>query len=159
MSWRCRATPPRDPGAGASRLSAPSRTAGPTWCARALARLPRARPSSPLPSGSSLTSSRTGRRYPPPTSCIHGGRGAHDEGIEIQHLWITCPICPRPVDNHLLRSPWNKYCATLVRRVSVIGTSGSGKSTLGRELASAIGGPFLGLDSVFHQPRWAPPPP
>jgi adenylate kinase family enzyme len=45
-----------------------------------------------------------------------------------------------------------------VRRVSVIGTSGSGKSTLGRELASALGVPFLELDSVFHQPGWAPLP-
>jgi adenylate kinase family enzyme len=45
-----------------------------------------------------------------------------------------------------------------VRRVSVIGTPGSGKSTLGRELASALGVPFLELDSVFHQPGWVPLP-
>lgn len=45
-----------------------------------------------------------------------------------------------------------------MRRVSVIGTPGSGKSTLGRELASALGVPFLELDSVFHQPGWVPLP-
>ena len=45
-----------------------------------------------------------------------------------------------------------------MRRVSIIGTPGSGKSTLGRELASALGVPFLELDSVFHQPGWVPLP-
>ena len=43
-----------------------------------------------------------------------------------------------------------------MRRVSVVGTSGSGKSTLGRALAARIGGDFLELDSVFHQPGWVP---
>ena len=45
-----------------------------------------------------------------------------------------------------------------VRRISVVGTSGSGKSTVARELAAAIGVPHLELDSVFHQPDWAPLP-
>jgi len=43
-----------------------------------------------------------------------------------------------------------------VRRVSVAGTSGSGKSTLARELAGVLNVPCLELDSVFHQPGWAP---
>jgi adenylate kinase family enzyme len=41
-----------------------------------------------------------------------------------------------------------------MRRVSVVGNSGSGKTTLGRELAAALGVPFLELDAVFHQPGW-----
>jgi adenylate kinase family enzyme len=45
-----------------------------------------------------------------------------------------------------------------VRRVSVVGSPGAGKSTLGRELAGVLGAPFLELDSVFHQPEWAPLP-
>jgi adenylate kinase family enzyme len=46
--------------------------------------------------------------------------------------------------------------SAIVRRVSVVGNSGSGKSTLARELAAIIGGTHLELDSVFHQPGWAP---
>lgn len=53
---------------------------------------------------------------------------------------------------------FTRYCAELVRRVSVAGTSGSGKSTLARELAYVLGVPCLELDSVFHQPGWAPLP-
>ena len=45
-----------------------------------------------------------------------------------------------------------------MRRVSIVGTSGSGKSTLGKALARHIGGEFLELDSVFHQPGWVPLP-
>jgi len=45
-----------------------------------------------------------------------------------------------------------------MRRVSIVGTSGSGKSTLGKALAARIGGEFLELDSVFHQPGWVPLP-
>jgi adenylate kinase family enzyme len=45
-----------------------------------------------------------------------------------------------------------------MRRVSIVGTSGSGKSTLGKALARCIGGEFLELDSVFHQPGWVPLP-
>jgi adenylate kinase family enzyme len=45
-----------------------------------------------------------------------------------------------------------------VRRVSVVGTSGAGKSTLGKALAARIGGDFLELDSVYHQPGWVPLP-
>lgn len=45
-----------------------------------------------------------------------------------------------------------------MRRVSVAGTSGSGKSTLARELAGVLNVPCLELDSVFHQPGWAPLP-
>jgi adenylate kinase family enzyme len=46
----------------------------------------------------------------------------------------------------------------VVQRVSIVGTSGSGKSTLGTALAARIGADFLELDSVFHQPGWAPLP-
>jgi len=45
-----------------------------------------------------------------------------------------------------------------MRRVSVVGNSGSGKSTLARRLAAHLGVPSLELDSVFHQPNWAPLP-
>jgi adenylate kinase family enzyme len=45
-----------------------------------------------------------------------------------------------------------------MRRVSVVGTSGAGKSTLGKALAVRIGGDFLELDSVYHQPGWVPLP-
>jgi adenylate kinase family enzyme len=48
-------------------------------------------------------------------------------------------------------------CA-IVQRVSVVGTSGSGKSTMARQLADALGVPYLELDSVFHQPGWEPLP-
>jgi adenylate kinase family enzyme len=43
-----------------------------------------------------------------------------------------------------------------VRRISVVGNSGSGKSTVGRQLASALGVPYLELDSIYHQPGWVP---
>jgi adenylate kinase family enzyme len=45
-----------------------------------------------------------------------------------------------------------------VRRVSVVGVSGSGKTTLARLLADRLEVPMLELDSVFHQPGWAPLP-
>ncbi|WP_238010092.1 shikimate kinase [Dactylosporangium sp. AC04546] len=43
-----------------------------------------------------------------------------------------------------------------MRRVSVVGNSGSGKTTVGRALATALGVPFVELDSIFHQPGWQP---
>jgi adenylate kinase family enzyme len=43
-----------------------------------------------------------------------------------------------------------------VRRVSVVGTSGAGKSTFAAALASALGVPWLELDSVYHQADWTP---
>ncbi len=43
-------------------------------------------------------------------------------------------------------------------RVSVIGGSGSGKTTVASRIAEIIGAPHLELDSVFHQPDWAPLP-
>jgi adenylate kinase family enzyme len=46
-----------------------------------------------------------------------------------------------------------------VRRISVVGTSGAGKSTVARELARNLGVPLVELDSIFHQPGWAPLPP
>jgi adenylate kinase family enzyme len=39
-------------------------------------------------------------------------------------------------------------------RVSVVGNSGAGKTTIGRQLAAALGVPFLELDSIFHLPGW-----
>lgn len=45
-----------------------------------------------------------------------------------------------------------------MRRVSVVGTSGSGKSTFASALARIIGASWLELDSVYHQPDWAPLP-
>ncbi len=41
-------------------------------------------------------------------------------------------------------------------RVVVGGISGSGKSTLGKELARRIGGTYVELDSLFHNPGWQP---
>jgi adenylate kinase family enzyme len=41
-----------------------------------------------------------------------------------------------------------------MQRISLVGASGSGKSTLGRRLAGLIGGPFIELDSLQHQPNW-----
>jgi adenylate kinase family enzyme len=43
-----------------------------------------------------------------------------------------------------------------VRRVSVVGNSGSGKSTLARRLAAVLRVPYVELDSIYHQPGWAP---
>lgn len=40
----------------------------------------------------------------------------------------------------------------------MVGVSGSGKSTLGRELAGRLAVPYTELDSIFHQPDWAPLP-
>jgi adenylate kinase family enzyme len=42
-----------------------------------------------------------------------------------------------------------------MRRVSVVGNSGCGKSTLAKVLAARLGVPYIELDSIFHQPRWA----
>lgn len=41
-------------------------------------------------------------------------------------------------------------------RVSVIGCSGAGKTTCGKRLAARLGCPFVELDSIYHQPNWAP---
>jgi len=48
--------------------------------------------------------------------------------------------------------------SAFVQRVSVVGNSGAGKSMLARKLAASLGVPCLELDSVFHQPGWAPLP-
>lgn len=37
-----------------------------------------------------------------------------------------------------------------------MGCSGSGKTTLARTLAALLGAPHVELDSIFHQPGWAP---
>lgn len=42
-------------------------------------------------------------------------------------------------------------------RINVIGTSGSGKSTFGRELASALGLPYVEMDDVYWGPNWYEP--
>jgi adenylate kinase family enzyme len=44
-------------------------------------------------------------------------------------------------------------------RVSVVGNSGAGKTTIGRQLAAALGVPFIELDSIFHLPGWQELPP
>jgi len=41
-----------------------------------------------------------------------------------------------------------------MRRVSVVGCPGMGKSTLGRQVADALGVPFVELDAIFHLPGW-----
>lgn len=41
-------------------------------------------------------------------------------------------------------------------RCVVIGTSGSGKSTLARELAQAVGAPYVELDGLYWQADWTP---
>lgn len=45
-----------------------------------------------------------------------------------------------------------------MRRVWVVGNSGSGKTTLARTIAGRIRAPHVELDSIYHQPRWAPLP-
>jgi adenylate kinase family enzyme len=40
------------------------------------------------------------------------------------------------------------------RRVHLIGGSGAGKTTLGRQVASALGVPFIDLDDLFWEPGW-----
>jgi adenylate kinase family enzyme len=42
-----------------------------------------------------------------------------------------------------------------VKRVAVVGTSGAGKTTVGRELAAALGVPYIELDALHHiGPNW-----
>ena len=43
-----------------------------------------------------------------------------------------------------------------MRRVSVVGSPGAGKSTLGAALAARLGGPWIELDALNHQPGWVP---
>jgi adenylate kinase family enzyme len=45
-----------------------------------------------------------------------------------------------------------------MRRVSVVGSSGAGKTTFAADLAGRLGAEHLELDSIFHQPGWAPLP-
>ena len=42
--------------------------------------------------------------------------------------------------------------------MSVVGNSGSGKTTLAATLAARLGVPHVELDSIYHQPNWAPLP-
>jgi len=58
----------------------------------------------------------------------------------------------------LARNPPTGYGASLVQRISVVGTAGSGKSTLASELADLLQVPHLELDSVYHQAEWTPLP-
>ncbi len=41
-----------------------------------------------------------------------------------------------------------------MRRVSIVGSPGAGKTTLARELAAALGGDHIELDSLNHMPGW-----
>jgi adenylate kinase family enzyme len=43
-----------------------------------------------------------------------------------------------------------------IKRVAVVGCSGSGKTTLAVALARALRTSHVELDSIFHQPGWAP---
>src|SRR5947209_8639096 len=74
--------------------------------------------------------------------------------------WIMSPSwrCGNPGDKEARPLLTSAPVSVPLRRVSVVGTSGSGKSTLGKALAARIGGDFLELDSVFHQPGWVPLP-
>lgn len=38
--------------------------------------------------------------------------------------------------------------------MSIVGVPGAGKTTVGRQLARALGVPFVELDQIFHQPGW-----
>jgi len=50
-------------------------------------------------------------------------------------------------DDHQVNQP---------QRIVVQGPSGSGKTTLAKSIATALGYPYLELDSVFHQANWTP---
>jgi adenylate kinase family enzyme len=39
-------------------------------------------------------------------------------------------------------------------RVNVVGTSGTGKSTFARQLAQALGHPYIEMDALFWGPNW-----
>jgi adenylate kinase family enzyme len=45
-----------------------------------------------------------------------------------------------------------------MRRISVVGSSGSGKTSFATAIAGRLQLPHLELDSVYHQPNWAPLP-
>src|SRR3954451_3473791 len=66
--------------------------------------------------------------------------------------------CGNPGDKEARPLLGSAPVSVSMRRVSVVGTSGAGKSTLGKALAVRIGGDFLELDSVYHQPGWVPLP-
>src|SRR4051794_8059709 len=74
--------------------------------------------------------------------------------------WIMSPSwrCGNPGDKEARPLLGSAPVSVSMRRVSVVGTSGAGKSTLGKALAVRIGGDFLELDSVYHQPGWVPLP-
>lgn len=44
-----------------------------------------------------------------------------------------------------------------MKRINVIGTSGSGKSTFSRDLANALGCPYIEMDAVYWKPNWGEP--
>lgn len=41
-----------------------------------------------------------------------------------------------------------------MKRINVIGTTGSGKTTFSKELATALGIPYVQLDELFWKPNW-----
>jgi adenylate kinase family enzyme len=45
-----------------------------------------------------------------------------------------------------------------MRRIVIVGCTGSGKTTLARRLSTRLGLPHVELDSIYHQPGWAPLP-
>jgi adenylate kinase family enzyme len=63
---------------------------------------------------------------------------------------------PDPAPDIRARSSSPAHILNGVLRVSVVGNSGSGKTTIAAALSAALNAPHLELDSVFHQPGWAP---
>lgn len=44
-----------------------------------------------------------------------------------------------------------------MKRINVVGVSGSGKSTFGRQLATALGIPYIEMDAIYWKADWQEP--